>query len=102
MYVGSMPDLTALKDGLAGSAELLVGDDHAPRRSREEMTHGGSSALSPEAERLRRAMGERGGWHADPLCAAVGLSAAEVACALVELELAGEARNTADGYQRCA
>src|SRR5262249_17520307 len=27
-----MPDLTALKDGLAGSAELLVGDEHtAPR-----------------------------------------------------------------------
>ena len=32
MYVGSMPDLTALKDGLAGSAELLVGEEHtAPR-----------------------------------------------------------------------
>ena len=27
-----MPDLTALKDGLAGSAELVVGDEHtAPR-----------------------------------------------------------------------
>ena len=32
VYVGSMPDLTALKDGLAGSAELLVGEEHtAPR-----------------------------------------------------------------------
>jgi fluoroacetyl-CoA thioesterase len=32
VYVGSVPDLTALKDGLAGSAELLVGEEHtAPR-----------------------------------------------------------------------
>ena len=32
MYVGSMPDLTALKDGLAGSAELLVGEEHTEPR----------------------------------------------------------------------
>ena len=32
MYVGPMLDLIALKDGLAGSADLLVGDEHtAPR-----------------------------------------------------------------------
>jgi len=72
------------------------------RRSGERMPHGGSSHLSPSAERLTRVMGERGGWHVDLLCEASGLGAAQVACALLELELAGVARRTTGGYQRCA
>lgn len=45
------------------------------------------------------AMGERGGWHVDALCEATGLPAAAVSCALLEIELGGQARRTAYGHE---
>ena len=47
-------------------------------------------------------MGSRGGWHTDMLCEASGLTIAQIACALLDLELAGQVRRTASGFQRCA
>ena len=67
----------------------------------DEATHVGSSGLSPEADRVLRLMGERGGWHADMLCEATGFTVAQVACATLELELAGQVRSTLSGFQRC-
>ncbi|MBI4704607.1 MAG: hypothetical protein HY744_26180 [Deltaproteobacteria bacterium] len=65
------------------------------------MTQGGSwpGALSAEASAVLGAMGGRGGWHTDGLCQATGLPAGAVSAALLELELGGQVRRTAWGYE---
>ncbi|MGH3045672.1 MAG: hypothetical protein ACRDNC_01520, partial [Gaiellaceae bacterium] len=55
--------------------------------------------LSPAAEAVRASLRD-GARAADELARAVGLGSAEVATALVELELAGLA-TSADGVYRC-
>ena len=44
---------------------------------------------------LLRAMGTRGGWHADALCAETGLHVGDVMGGLPDLELAGLIRRDA-------
>ena len=69
------------------------------------MTHSGSSGdaapmLSGEERRLLATMGARGGWSADDLCEATGLSAATVGSTLIFCELAGQVRRDEAGrYQ---
>ncbi|MBI4704675.1 MAG: hypothetical protein HY744_26530 [Deltaproteobacteria bacterium] len=65
------------------------------------MTQGGSwpGALSAEPSAVLGAMGGRGGWHTDALCQATGLPAGAVSAALLELELGGQARRTACGFE---
>jgi hypothetical protein len=67
-------------------------------------THSGSapgarSDLPPDAAKLLRIMGQRGGWIADALCEKSDLSASEVAVALTALQLARRvARDAAGRY----
>ena len=71
-------------------------DDEGDEAAGEDL---GPSALPPEAGQLLVAMGARGGWHADALCAATGLSYRQVSGALLQLVLAGRVEESFCHYE---
>ena len=82
-----------------GAAPLLSADDVLGAIGLERAPPGPHAALSPAAEAVSAILRD-GARAADELVRAVGLGSAEVAAALVELELAGLAAS-ADGVYRC-
>ncbi|MGH3113530.1 MAG: DNA-processing protein DprA [Gaiellaceae bacterium] len=82
-----------------GAAPLLSADDILGAIGLERAPPGPTAALSPAAEAVSAILRD-GARVADELVRAVGLGSAEVAAALVELELAGLA-TSADGVYRC-
>lgn len=82
-----------------GAAPLLSADDILGTIGLERGPPARTAALSPAAEAVRASLRD-GARAADELARAVGLGSAEVAAALVELELAGLA-TSADGVYRC-
>lgn len=82
-----------------GAAPLLSADDVLGALGLERAPPGRTAKLSRAAEAVRDALGDGAG-AADELGRAAGLPSAQVAAALVELELAGLA-TSADGVYRC-
>jgi DNA processing protein len=82
-----------------GAAPLLSADDILGALGLERAPPARTAHLSPAAQAVGAILGD-GARAADELVRAVGLGSAEVAAALVELELAGLA-TSADGVYRC-
>jgi DNA processing protein len=82
-----------------GAAPLLSADDILGAIGLERAPPARTAVLSPAAEAVRATLRD-GARAADELVRAVGLGSAEVAAALVELELAGLA-TSAEGVYRC-
>jgi DNA processing protein len=83
-----------------GAAPLLSPDDVLGAIGLQRAPPAAVASLSPAAETVRATLRD-GARAADELARAVGLESAELATALVELELAGLA-TSADGVYRCS
>jgi DNA processing protein len=83
-----------------GAAPLLSPDDVLGAIGLQRAPPAAAASLSPAAETVRATLRD-GARAADELARAAGLESAELAAALVELELAGLA-TSADGMYRCS
>jgi len=83
-----------------GAAPLLSPDDVVGAIGLQRAPPAAVASLSPAAETVRATLRD-GARASDELARAVGLESAELAAALVELELAGLA-TSADGVYRCS